>query len=279
MQCTGSSSAMVCLLDNSVRVNFSRGRRVLVRLLWIVALASLPLELWAAPVPVRFKEGTLHGFLVVRSEDGKTLATGESMETVSGDRVTCETVLHFNDGSIHEETTVYSQRRELRLLTYHLRQQGSSFPKPVDAYLNVAAATLTMRTEDHGQAKNETHRLRLPEDVANGMIFNLLKNISPSGETIVSLVTMSPKPRVVKLKIHSAGEQAFSASGHSFKTINYLIHIDLGALTGAIASAIGKQPPDMHVWVMGGKAPTFVKFSGEFFEGGPIWSTQLAGVE
>jgi len=250
--------------------------------LWLLIAVGSALSvanLSAAPIPVKYKEGTLHGFLVLRSQDGQQLATGELLQTVAGDRVTSDVVFHFSDGSSHEEITVFSQRTLFHLLTYHLRQQGPSFPKPIDAYMEVASGNMTIRTDDHGKVKSEVHHLKIPPDVANGMFFDLLKDISPSGETTLSMVTTSAKPRVVKLKIHAAGDQEFSASGHPFKAIDYVIHIDLGAVTGAVASAIGKQPDDLHVWMVGGKAPTLVKFSGQFYEGGPVWSTEMADVK
>ena len=39
---------------------------------------------------------------------------------------------------------------------------------------------------------------------------------------------------------------------------------------------MGKQPPDTHVWVLGGEAPAFVKSEGPLYAGGPIWRIQLA---
>jgi hypothetical protein len=60
---------------------------------------ALPLpQLSAEPLPVQHKEGTSHGFLVLRSQQGQRLATGELIQTVEGERVTGELVLHFNDG-------------------------------------------------------------------------------------------------------------------------------------------------------------------------------------
>ncbi len=45
---------------------------------------------------------------------------------------------------------------------------------------------------------------------------------------------------------------------------------------GGIEGKIGKQPPDIHVWVLGGEAPAFVKMEGPLFYGGPIWRIELA---
>jgi hypothetical protein len=32
----------------------------------------------------------------------------------------------------------------------------------------------------------------------------------------------------------------------------------------------------MHVWVLGGEAPAFVKAEGQLYAGGPMWRIQLA---
>ena len=90
------------------------------------------------------------------------------------------------------------------------------------------------------------------------------------------MLTTSDKPEIVKLKIRSEGERQFWTSGQPRKAIHYVIHVDIGGVKGAIAPIVGKQPPDTHVWVLGGKAPTFVKFEGPLYEGGPIWDIDLA---
>jgi hypothetical protein len=41
---------------------------------------------------------------------------------------------------------------------------------------------------------------------------------------------------------------------------------------------IGKQPADIHFWIVGGKAPAFVKFTGQLYDGGPVWNIELANV-
>jgi hypothetical protein len=78
-------------------------------------------------VPVRHREGVSHGFIVLHSKDSHQLATGDMIRTVEGDRVTSEVVLHFKDGSVHNERTVFSQDREFRLISDHLRQYGPFF--------------------------------------------------------------------------------------------------------------------------------------------------------
>ena len=217
---------------------------------------------------------------MLHSKDGRQLATGDMIQTVEGDRVTSEVVLHFKDGSLHDEVTVFSQKHEFRLISDHLKQHGRSFPKPVDVLIDMGSDNVTVHAQKDGKSKDEQHHIDMPEDVATGLTQTLLKNISPSGgETQVSMVTTSDKPQVVKLKIHSEGERQFWTGGRPRKATHYVVHVDIGGVKGAIAPVIGKQPPDVHVWILQGKAPTFVKFEGPLYEGGPIWDIDLAPVK
>ena len=69
----------------------------------------------AEPIAVRHPEGTLHGFLALTTEQGQVLADGDVIEIVRGDRVTSHVTFHFKDGSLDEETAVYTQRGVFRL--------------------------------------------------------------------------------------------------------------------------------------------------------------------
>src|ERR1700748_1308654 len=79
------------------------------------------------PVVTRYTEGLIHGFLVLRDTDDKILASGELSQRATGYRVTSELVFHFGDGSLYEETTVFSQRKVFQLVSYHLVQKGKAF--------------------------------------------------------------------------------------------------------------------------------------------------------
>ncbi len=70
--------------------------------------ASLRAE--AATVAVRHTEGVVRGFLVVRALDGRTLADGDLIQFARGDKVTSRLVFRFRDGSVQDETTVFTQR-------------------------------------------------------------------------------------------------------------------------------------------------------------------------
>lgn len=86
----------------------------------ITAAVFLPAMVRSEPVTVRHAEGLVHGFLSLRSPDGKIIASGDLIQNARGDRVTSRLVFHFRDGSTHDETAVFSQRGQFLLLSDHL---------------------------------------------------------------------------------------------------------------------------------------------------------------
>lgn len=242
------------------------------------ALLLLTASVGAEQVAVRHAEGRIHGFVVLRDLQDNILASGEITQLVNGVRVTNELALHFKDGSTHQETTVFSQRRTFQLVTYHLVQKGKAFKRATDMSLNAATGEATVRyTDDDGKEKTITDRLKLPADVSNGFVTTLLSDIDPkTPKTVVSMVVSTPKPRLVKLEISPTTEETFSIGGAARKAMRYAIKIDIGGISGVIAPIVGKQPPDTQIWVVGGRAPGFVRSEGPMFDGGPIWRIELA---
>lgn len=234
--------------------------------------ATMPAE----PVTTRHTEGLVHGFLVLRTLDGVAIADGDLSQVARGDRVTNRLVFHFRDGSVHEETAVFSQRSNFRLLTDHLVQKGPTFEHPLDVSINAPAGQITVHSTDHnGKETVINQHLDLPPDLANGLVFTLLKNIpSDATQTKVSMLAATPKPRLVKLAITSQGEEAFSVGGSGRKATHFVVKIELGGAARIVAPIVGKQPP--VVWILEGEAPVFVNSEGPLFYGGPVWRIELA---
>jgi hypothetical protein len=243
----------------------------------LVSAALLQLSpLWAQAVAVRHAEGTVHGFLVLRTMEGKILAAGDLIQVVHGDRLVSSLIFHFKDGSIDDDTTVFSQRHDFRLLSDHHVQKGPSFPHPMDVMIDASTGQVTVRSTDGGKDKVETGHLDLPPDLSNGLLLTFMKNLrADAAETKVSYVAATPKPRLVKLAITPQGEEMFWAAGARLKATRYNVKVELGGVTGVVAPLIGKQPEDTHVWILGGKAPAFVRMEGQLYQGGPLWTIEL----
>jgi hypothetical protein len=263
---------------SEIRRNVALGNLFWFAVLLMVVALVFSVVLRADTVPVRHREGLVHGFLVLRTLDGEIIANGDQTQVARGDRITSRLVFHFKDGSLHEETAEFSQQGTFRLLKDHLVQKGPSFKEPTDTTLDATTGQfVNSYTDEKGQSKVITEKVDAPPDVANGLILTLLKNLRPGNNSVsVSMVAATPKPRVVKLVITPGGTQTFSVGGQKREATDYVIKVDLKGIAGVVAPLVGKEPPDTHVWIMGGEAPAFVRMEGALYNGGPIWRIELA---
>jgi hypothetical protein len=236
-------------------------------LLLIAALFKPYLQ--ADPIPVRHPQGSAHGFVVLKTPEGKRLATGDMTQILRGDRVISRLIFRFRDGSVADDTTIFTQRGVFRLISNHHIQRGPSFPKPMDMLIDALTGQITSRSKD-GKVRHD--HLDLPADVANGLPPNLLMNLDPAApETKVSFIAPTDKPRLVHISIKPAGEVSFKIGDTQRKAMDYVLHVELGGLTGVVAPLVGKQPPDYHIWILTGISPAFIREEGPLYEGGPIW--------
>lgn len=246
----------------------------------LTAQLILASALWAqagSNVGVHYREGLTHGFLILRTTEGTPIADGDLTEIAHGNELTSRLVFHFKDGSLQDETTVFSQRKTFSLISYHLVQKGPSFKHASDLSITTSTGQVSVHyTDDNGKEQSVDEHMKLPSDLANGLVLTLLKNLRP-GDTPpeLSMVVAAPKPRIVKLKISYDGKEPFSLAGSSREAMHYAIKVEIGGFEGWLAPLLGKQPPDSHVWILGGEAPTFVKSETLAYFGGPIWRTEL----
>jgi hypothetical protein len=251
--------------------------RILIALLFASQSLLVQASAGTQPVAVRQSEGVVHGFLVLRELDGTILANGDLIQTTKRNQVTARVVFHFKDGSLHDDTAVFSQRGRFRLISDHLVQRGPAFPRQLDMKIDALNGMVTVAyTEEDGDKKVASERMDLQPDLANGLMTTLLKNLGahPS-ETMASMVAATPKPRLVKLAITPEGEDSFTIAGASRRATRFLVKVELGGLTGLVAPLVGKQPPDSRVWILQGEAPAFVRSESPLYTGGPLWRIEL----
>src|SRR5256714_10404108 len=171
-----------------VKLGYFWFRMLAVLLTCVAMFQTTPLT--ADQVHVRHMEGLMHGFLALRTLDGKRLADGEMTQIAEGDRVTSRLIFRFKDGSVYDDKTIFSQRGAFRLLSDHLVQRGPSFKQPMDTSVETSSGQITVRYKDQdGGEKILKERRDLPSDVANGLLFTLVKHIQPNlAHTTVSMV-------------------------------------------------------------------------------------------
>jgi hypothetical protein len=245
----------------------------------MAALVSLAADSEKAqPTPVRHPEGLVHGYLALRTLSGETLAAGDLLQQARGDEVSSRLVFHFKDGSLHQEDATFSQRGHFRLRSYRLQQKGPAFEHPLGVSIDGESGEVTVNfTDEDGKERVESERLELPADLANGLVPVLLKNGKPEAPPSMHFVAATPKPRIVRLDTSAVGEAPFVVAGDTRKAVHYVLKVEIGGLTGFFAKLIGKQPPDIHVWIQHGDFPAFVRSEGPLAVGGPAWRIELTG--
>jgi len=233
------------------------------------------------PVAVKQKQGASRGFLIIRSEAGEMLATGELTQVAktSSSSLVSRLTYRFRDGSIDDETSTFTQRGVFRLLRDHHIQKGPFFPKPADVEVDTTTGTVTSRSVDKdGKEKVETEHMDLPPDLSNGLVAVSLLNVPPNVAPFkISMLAASGKGRLVKLAIEPIGEQPFLAVGVPRKATVFRAHIEIGGVAGVVAPLVDKQPDDEMVWILEGAAPVFIRQVGQLYVGGPKVSVEMAG--
>jgi len=230
----------------------------------------------ADPVRVRYPEGSVHGYLALRSLDGKLLAAGDLTQTVQHGRLTSRLIYRFEDGSIDEDTAVFTQNGTFRLISDHRIQKGPMFPKPTELTIKAQTGEVTVRYTENGEDKVETTHMDLPDDLSNGILLDVVKNIpAEAEETKISYVAATPKPRLIKLSLKSDGTESFRSAGRVNHAHRFVIHADLGGIMGVIAPMLGKAPADSYAWVSGDEVPAFLRSESPVYLGGPVLRTEL----
>jgi hypothetical protein len=241
--------------------------------------ASLPAQaarrVAPQPIPVRFPEGSVHGFLSLRDSGGKSLASGDLLQTVTDSGISSRMSFHFADGSVFEESVLFTQRREFVFRSYHLVQRGPAFSDDLDARL-LANGTYNVTSTSHHDREVKKHdgTLTLPPDVSNGMVITLLKNMQRHDSQTVHVVAFTPQPRLVELQLSPLTEQPVLNGRRSESSTEYRLKVHIGGVTGLLAKLLGKIPADTHVWIVTQDVPAFVRMRGPLYMG-PVWQIDL----
>jgi hypothetical protein len=246
-------------------------------LVLVVALLG-PRPSAAVPVSVRFAEGATRGFLTLRNVDGDRLASGELLQISRGNEVESRMVFRFTDGSVFDETVVFTQERVFTVQHYRLVRRGPAFPADTEITLARASRTyrVTTTARSDGQPEMWEGTLDLPPDVYNGMVLTVLKNLPPKANATVHLVAFTPTPRLIPLELAPAGEEPVRIGDHTAPATRYVLRPKLGIWLTLLATLLGRVPPDAHAWILTDDVPAFVQFAGPLFPTGPVWLVTLA---
>jgi len=227
-----------------------------------------------AAVPVRYAEGTLHGFVELRNTADSLLARGDLLQVPRDTAIESRLVFQFADSSTFEEKVVFTQHQVFTLLSYRLVQRGRAFAQDLDVELSRDGAYV-VKTKSHKDGKEDrmTGKLDLPADVYNGMIITVAKNLAREART-VHIVAFTPKPLVLPLAMRPNGSDPLSIGGRRETAVRFTLEPRLNVIQKIGAKLKGQAPPDSHLWIVTEDVPAFVRFEGPLYSG-PVWRINL----
>jgi len=242
----------------------------------LAAAPMRPIQEREGAVAVRYVEGTLHGFLRLRTTSGDVIADGELLQVPRRRGLDSRMVFRFRDSSFFEEKVLFTQRGTFRMESYSLVQRGRAFAEDIDVTLD-RSGKYEVKATDHkdGEVKSWSGTMDLPADTYNGMVIVIAKNLVAGDTQRVHLVAFTPKPRLISLELAPTGTQQVQVGTHGEKAVHYVLKPKLGAVIGFFAKTLGKMPPDSHAWIVTEGAPGFVRFEGPMYTG-PVWRLELA---
>jgi len=240
-------------------------RACLVVIMLIAALT--PVSVDAASVAVRFPEGVTHAHLLVRSLVGEIIGQGELTQIVKDEGfVESRMVFRFKDGSLHDERVTFSQQRVFMLIRYHLIQRGPSFPDQIDVSVDRGTAQYKVRSRAGEDGKEEmlTGEVDLPQDVYNGMLITVSKNLQKGVDETVSVLAFTPAPHVFKLQLLAMDDQPVHIGELSRKATQYTFKPQIGLIREFFGKVSGKFPARFHYdcWILVDEVPAFIQFEG-----------------
>jgi hypothetical protein len=227
----------------------------------------------AAPVAVRFVEGATHGFLVLRNINGGLLASGDLLQRQRGRQVESRMVFRFKDGSLYDETVVFTQERVFTMQSYHLVQRGPAFTEDTEISLERASGKYRVNTTAHKDGREEVLNgtLDLPPDVYNGMVIMVAKNLPKRASETVHLVAFTPTPRLIQLEFAPEGEHKVLIGELAKTATHYVLRPQLGTWLNLFATLVGRVPSESHAWIVNDELPAFTRFEGQLVTMGPVW--------
>lgn len=219
-----------------------------------------------------------HGFLVLRGADSALLAEGDLLQEAKGrDTVETRILFKFKDGSLLDETVRYTQREVFTMQTYHLIQRGPAFK--VDTEIRIERpGKYRVTTKDHKGGREKVHdgTLELPNDVYNGMVMLIAKNLEKGENATVHFVAFTPEPRLIELEYTPVERRKVAPEELPGVMVQYRVKPKFGIFLKIMTAILGRTPPDLHAWIIHETVPAFVRFEGPLYLDGPIWRLETA---
>ncbi len=223
----------------------------------VVALALLA-SLNAAGVEVRWIEGTLRGFPVVRDAEGRQIGDGTLTQYIEDGKLHAQGIFDLRDGRRVREETVLDQRARLRQLFWSWKEtQGDEVLREFSVDLTTGHATARKRTGDGVDTWDE--HLDDTKDAFVGVGFmyavkNLTERLDRGEKIQLTAVVFTTKPRTVTVSISRDQVGELSMGGRRLGAERFVIHPEVPWIARLFVKA-----PDQYLWYYRPAPPAFLR--------------------
>jgi hypothetical protein len=212
----------------------------------------------APGVPTHWPEGTLRGFPIVRSMDGRAIADGALVQVLENGNLRAEGIYQFHDGRQVREVTVLEQNPRLRQLSWSWEERrGDDVVRSYAVDLTTGHATVRKRTKDGWDTWDEHLDGTAGAFVGVGFMYaikNLTERLDRGEKIELTAVVFTAKPRTVTVSISRDQVGDLTMGGRKLPAERYVIHPEVPWIARLFVKA-----PDQYLWFYRPVPPMFLR--------------------
>src|SRR4051812_30890900 len=241
------------------------------------ALVCAALPAWA--IPLRWPEGTLRGFPVVRDASGQQIAEGTLTQWIEDGNLHVTATYDFKDGRVVEEQTVLSQHPELAQLRWSWEERkGSEVQRSYSIDFTTGNAVVHKRGEDVREDHLDDAKKSGRAFAGVGFMYavkNLAADLEKGAEVELTAVAFTPGPRTVKVSIRRDQEGPLTMGGRKLAAERFVVHPEIPL---AFIAKLFVKAPDQYLWFYQPAPPAFLRADIPLAEpSDPIMRIELIG--
>ena len=212
----------------------------------------------ATGVPTRWVEGTLRGFPIVRTADGRAIANGELTQVIENGKLHARAVYDFNDGRRVREETVFEQQPLLRQLSWSWEERrGNEVLRSYSVDLTTGHATARKRGSDGFDTWDDHLDDTNGAFVGVGFMYavkNLTERLDKGEKIPLTAVVFTAKPRTVTVTISRDQVGELIMAGRKLPAERFVIHPEVPWIARLFVKA-----PDQYLWFYRPSPPMFLR--------------------
>jgi hypothetical protein len=218
----------------------------------------LAASLAAAGVPTRWVEGTLRGFPVVRTPDGRAIADGSLTQVIENGKLHAIGTYDFHDGRRVREDTVLEQHPQLRQVSWSWEEKrGDVLLRSYSVDLTTGHATARKRGSDGFDTWDDHLDGTNGAFVGVGFMYavkNLTERLDKGDKVQLTAVVFTAKPRTVTVTISRDEVGELIMAGRKLPAERYVIHPEVPWIARLFVKA-----PDQYLWFYRPAPPMFLR--------------------